>query len=953
MKFSRLFASLALLLAGVVPGTAAVYPVPQQVERGVESVQVKTVEVLHRSLLSEGGMWDRLPETEGAYALQVSKDGTLRVYVQDAAGEFYAKQTLCQMLEGVPGADAAHADPFPADDITALVKRGMLPVGTVVDWADVPLRGVVEGYYGIPWSMESRRSVFRFMGRNKMNYYLYAPKDDPYHHGEGCYELYPEDKAQALADLVRCAKENHVRFVWAIHPSNTVRWQEDGGRVQLEGLCAKLQAMYELGVRDFGVLVDDTTGEIGKVERQVQLCNYLLEHFILTHPDVRQELIMCPTGYCKAWTPESFLRRLGGGLDRRIRVIWTGDRVVSDISRSSQDWVNRLVGRPTFIWWNRPCNDMKASRLQMGRIYGLEQCGDMGSRYSGFMANPMEHAEASKVGLMGVADYTWNINGFESEKSWRVGMKRLYPQMQDAFSCFCEHNSRLLAWDDGPTREESVSLTDIGPRFRESLAAVAPDEQAAKSLIREFARVEKSGAELKRAEGDYAALLKAELEPWMDSFERLGRAGRVLTEAVLGQRPCVEALLDAQEDVRVMEHAARKVWRDGKVDTMEDVQVGSAELSPAMEAARRYVHGMAWRELTGAPMRAHLPAFADRNGVSLQGSDAVAGDSEETCWHAAAPQQEGDTITLDFGAETAIRSVQLQMGCIHERKSAPEEGVLEISPDGRLWLPVEKPTAESCLMREWEHPFCVRFLRYRITKPGALPLTVRHFAINGYMAAQMETDIPGLTELHAYEDAHGIGMGRIFEAVQVPAGAYVQMSPALPVKACGFRLAVEDADLADWARIEMVLEDGSVATPRYRMLRPECLVVDAEEMPQQRIRCVRLVNAGQTQRSLLFYTFLLQLPKERQAHSALLTDGDLTTGCDCGKEETTVELPRTEGKHHLLLVGTAKAVVEGAEEAAPLSARVRRYTLPAEGSTVKVTIPCQPGKRVEELILVP
>ena len=94
-----------------------------------------------------------------------------------------------------------------------------------------------------------------------------------------------------------------------------MKWEKNDGKNQLNALCHKLQLMYELGVRDFGVLVDDSSGEIGKAERQVQLCNYILKHFIRKHPDVNQTLIMCPTGYNKAWTNEKFLNTLGTGLD--------------------------------------------------------------------------------------------------------------------------------------------------------------------------------------------------------------------------------------------------------------------------------------------------------------------------------------------------------------------------------------------------------------------------------------------------------------------------------------------------------------------------------------------------------------------------------------------------------------------------------------------------------------
>ncbi|MFQ5541227.1 MAG: beta-N-acetylglucosaminidase domain-containing protein, partial [Candidatus Binatia bacterium] len=42
-------------------------------------------------------------------------------------------------------------------------------------------RGIVEGFFGPPWSMSHRSSLFEFGAKRGMNTYLYAPKDDPYH----------------------------------------------------------------------------------------------------------------------------------------------------------------------------------------------------------------------------------------------------------------------------------------------------------------------------------------------------------------------------------------------------------------------------------------------------------------------------------------------------------------------------------------------------------------------------------------------------------------------------------------------------------------------------------------------------------------------------------------------------------------------------------------------------
>ena len=41
--------------------------------------------------------------------------------------------------------------------------------------------GVIEGFYGPPWSDAERRTLLDWMARFGLGTWLYAPKDDPWH----------------------------------------------------------------------------------------------------------------------------------------------------------------------------------------------------------------------------------------------------------------------------------------------------------------------------------------------------------------------------------------------------------------------------------------------------------------------------------------------------------------------------------------------------------------------------------------------------------------------------------------------------------------------------------------------------------------------------------------------------------------------------------------------------
>ena len=118
--------------------------------------------------------------------------------------------------------------------------------------ASPAFRGVVEGYYGRAYSNEGRKSLYELMKSVGMNTYVYGPKDDPYHHHKW-RELYPAKEAADLKATVADAAANGVKFFWAIHLGGNF----DGKAEEWQLLFAKLESVYALGVRAFGVFFDD------------------------------------------------------------------------------------------------------------------------------------------------------------------------------------------------------------------------------------------------------------------------------------------------------------------------------------------------------------------------------------------------------------------------------------------------------------------------------------------------------------------------------------------------------------------------------------------------------------------------------------------------------------------------------------------------------------------------
>ena len=929
--------SCALAIATtILPSAEAVVIYPQPQHNGLRSVttKVKDVQIIMRTPDSKGGMWERLPLTPEGYAIDITP-GKLTIYANDDTGAYYARQSIIQMLYNVKDATLAHNDVFADKTLREITRLGELPMGILVDWPDLPSRGIVEGYYGAPWSFEARCSIFRFMGRNKMNTYIYAPKDDPYHHGHGCYKPYPATKAAELADLVKYARQNHVRFVWAIHPANTVNWGKDGGVPQLNALCDKLKQMYNLGVRDFGVLVDDSSGEIGKAERQVQLTNYILENFIRKHPDVNQTLIMCPTGYNRSWTNPTFLQTLGNGLDKSIPTMWTGDTVVHDITLDGQKWVNGHVKRPTFIWWNWPCNDFKRSRLSMGRTYGLDTHPDMKNQMSGFVANPMEHAEASKVGLFGVANYTWNIDDFESTTTWEAGIRRLYPLHRDAMKVFCAHNSYLLPNGHGYFREESSHIAETAHRFINSLDNNKPDKKAAQLLQIEFDRMVTAARELKHTQNPIAGLCE-EIRPWLDQFELTGVAGSsIMTAYAAKDEYAFHYFFDTVQAMYDMRSTLRNEWSHSGVRQVDDVEVAAYVMTPVINAAFAHINARVYAELSG--QERSIPKFSASTGNPHAETAKIMDSKPGTFWSNDARQQAGQWYCLDHGSTININNICLITGG-SRRHDYPECVQFELSDDGKTWSPIGKPQRGNiAIVNLSKEPARARYVRFRITDPRPNWLSICEFAVNRTLPPDVDSTITGCN-LTAFSNKGDIGINRVMEVCKLATGGHITLELPNPVFPEWIEINLENKELSTWGAIEITLESGRVVQLQGEV-RNNRFHIRKDALPSERVAAVRVTNKSNSEQEIKVTIFRVGVTEDAfDTDTRCITDGDIATSYLCSKAALDVTLPVPDGSSELILVGNSSWNVTNATLSRQ-GEHVNRYKLHPGASSVRITHP--------------
>ena len=371
-------------------------------------------------------------EGENKYDMHVVKvfeDGDIVILGKDTDAAFYGLATLEQMLDQT--------------------EDGQLKISTFEDYAFQKYRGCVEGYYGYPWSVEGTLSWFDFAKRYKMNTFLYGPKNDPYHLGQWDEE-YPTEVTEEEAELglrtqdemrqyAEKAAECNVDFVWVAHPAMKKPIDFTNEETVDEGvarLMTKFEHMYDLGVRQFGIFVDDIdmSTAAATCDMQIYMLNQAQEKLYDTYntegtaaEDCVKPLFFTPAWYTTGSGGASTYMPRFRALHEDIEICFTGNNVFSNISNSSAATFKNWIGREPVMWWNYPVNDNVDNVYYTNPIDHFYSLDSNPSNLKGVISNPMNYSESSKVAFFGLADYTWNPQAFDADENWEHCFDAILP----------------------------------------------------------------------------------------------------------------------------------------------------------------------------------------------------------------------------------------------------------------------------------------------------------------------------------------------------------------------------------------------------------------------------------------------------------------------------------------------------------------------------------------------
>jgi hypothetical protein len=329
----------------------------------------------------------------------------------DKRGTFYAAQTLRQLLDGAE-----------------------IPGVKVRDWPLMPIRGSIEGFYGIPWSHQARLDQFAYYGKHKMNTYVYTPKDDPLLRSKW-RTLYSGDELNQLKELVSTANTNHVDFTYTLSPGLDVCYSSDA---DFDATVAKFNQLRNFGVSQFYIALDDiglefhcdedkakwpkTANDEWVADAQAYYLNRVQTEYI--EPNNLKDLETVPTMYAGSGA-SPYKTTFGTKLNKKIRVQWTGEGIFSDeITVDSAIKADKsYVTDKLFLWDNFPVNDANRDQLFLTPL--TKRDGDLYKHLLGFTSNPMIQPYASMASLANYGDYTWNGPKYDATKSMEASLWEL------------------------------------------------------------------------------------------------------------------------------------------------------------------------------------------------------------------------------------------------------------------------------------------------------------------------------------------------------------------------------------------------------------------------------------------------------------------------------------------------------------------------------------------------
>lgn len=324
-------------------------------------------------------------------------------------------------------------------------------------------RGLIEGFYGDPWTIDERLEMLKFLAVHDFNLFIIAPKDDPWQRFEW-RKPFEEKQIEQFAELQSVAAEFGINLSVCVSPGLSIEYSNKN---DLQAIVDKLGQLHKIGITTFGLLLDDIPpklrfqtdiNEFGKIANAHSYLGNLIFEKIRAMNN-QASLIFCPLEYHGRGN-EDYIVELSSKLNKDIDLFWTGRQICSEyLDVFDAKVFERNCNRKPFFWDNYPVNDVAMlHQLHVGPIEKRQP--ELHFYSAGYCCNPMDRIEASKFALATIGEFLVDPQIYHSDASWNSYIADTFSDKkeQDALTVFLQACfESCLSVDPAPAFNEWLS----------------------------------------------------------------------------------------------------------------------------------------------------------------------------------------------------------------------------------------------------------------------------------------------------------------------------------------------------------------------------------------------------------------------------------------------------------------------------------------------------------------
>jgi hyaluronoglucosaminidase len=401
----------------------------------------------------------------------------------------------------------------------------------LVDGPDFAVRGVVEGFYGKPWTHTQKLKAIEFFADCNMNTYFLAPKDDPLQRFNW-RSPFTAEYLSSTKELIDLGKIHGIDFVLCVSPGLSVEYSNEA---DVDAVVNRFKQLTDLGAKHFGMLWDDIAWEMAHDSDNARYASTALAHADFTNRvwnkllsyNEHAQLTVCPMHYAGRGN-EPYLIDLGRELKSRINLMWTGRSICSEYLDISDAVIfERSALRPALYWDNFPVNDGGLQvNLYIGPVRGREK--GLHKYSAGLLSNPMLQFEASQLPISTIGEYLWNTEKYNPEEAWERALVKLISDQSDRIAL-----RRFLRTSMG-TIVGGDPAPDLRQVFRAGVTAWRSGDmnKAAEVFKTEGEAIIANQKYLSNPDFSYPEII-TEIKPWLVKYQAGGETLIALAEILL------------------------------------------------------------------------------------------------------------------------------------------------------------------------------------------------------------------------------------------------------------------------------------------------------------------------------------------------------------------------------------------------------------------------------------